>query len=98
MLVTILWVVTLVSVAGKAGASININTLPPDLRRLDWSQDNFAPRSTINPVWTGDYSAALDGEQNKVLVSWTVLGQEEGVEFQVKKAVLLSLSCPKRVL
>ena len=80
MMVTILWVVTLVSVVG---ASININTLPPDLRRLDWSNDNFPPRSTINPVWTGDYSAALDGEQNKVLVSWTVLGQEEGVEFQV---------------
>ena len=64
-------------------ASININTLPPDLRRLDFL-DHIPPRSTINPVWSGDYSAALDGEQNKVLVSWTVLGQEEGVEFQVR--------------
>ena len=63
-------------------ASININTLPPDLRRLDFL-DHIPPRSTINPVWSGDYSAALDGEQNKVLVSWTVLGQEEGIEFQV---------------
>ena len=63
-------------------ASININTLPPDLRRLEF-RDNFPPRSTINPVWSGDYSAALDGEENKVLVSWTVLGPEEGVEFQV---------------
>ena len=85
MMVTTLSLVTLVSVAR---ASININTLPPDLRRLDF-RDNFAPRSTINPVWTGDYSAALDGEQNKVLVSWTVLGQEEGVEFQVRAVSLL---------
>ena len=63
-------------------ASININTLPPDLRRFEFL-DNVPPRSTINPVWSGDYSAALDGEQNKVLVSWTVLGPDDGIEFQV---------------
>ena len=61
-------------------ASININTLPPDLRRLDFL-DHIPPRSTINPVWSGDYSAALDGEQNKVLLSWSVV--EDQVEFQV---------------
>ena len=61
-------------------ASININTLPPDLRRLDFL-DHIPPRSTINPVWSGDYSAALDGEQNKVLLSWSVMDDE--VEFQV---------------
>ena len=61
-------------------ASININTLPPDLRRLDFL-DRIPPRSTINPVWKGDYSAALDGEQNKVLLSWSVM--EDQVEFQV---------------
>ena len=61
-------------------ASININTLPPDLRRLDFL-DRIPPRSTINPVWSGEYSAALDGEQNKVLLSWSVM--EDQVEFQV---------------
>ena len=70
------------SLVSMVRASININTLPPDLRRLDFL-DSVPPRSTINPVWSGEYSAALDGEQNKVLVSWTVLGQEDGVEFQV---------------
>ena len=63
-----------------ARASININTLPPDLRRLDFL-DHIPPRSTINPVWSGDYSAALDGEQNKVLLSWSVM--DDQVEFQV---------------
>ena len=62
-------------------ASININTLPPDLRRLDF-MDHIPPRSTINPVWSGDYSAALDGEQNKVLLSWAVM--DDQVEFQVR--------------
>ena len=60
-------------------ATININTLPPDLGRMDFL-DQIPPRSTINPVWTGDHSAALDGEQNKVLVSWTMMGDQ--VEFQ----------------
>ena len=66
-------------------ASININTLPPDLRRLDFL-DHIPPRSTINPVWSGDYSAALDGEENKVLLSWSV--QEDQVEFQVRHLTL----------
>ena len=73
---------SLVSLLSDCIASININTLPPDLRRFDFL-DNIPPRSTINPVWRGESSAALDGEQNKVFVSWTVLGPEEGVEFQV---------------
>ena len=61
-------------------ASININTLPPDFRRLEFSEV-IPPRSTINPAWTGEHSAALDGEQNKVVVSWTMIGDH--VEFQV---------------
>ena len=61
-------------------ASININTLPPDFRRLELSAAMPAVKR-INPAWTGDHSAALDGEQNKVLVSWSVLGDH--VEFQV---------------
>ena len=78
----------LVLVAG-AGASINIATLPPDLRRLEFL-DSLPPRSTINPVWSGDYTAALDGEMNKVLVSWTVLrGDTDEVEFQVRGLHLL---------
>ena len=43
--------------------------------------ERIPPRSTINPAWTGDHSAALDGEQNKVLVSWSMMGDQ--VEFQV---------------
>ena len=62
-------------------ASININTLPPDFRRMDLSE-RIPPRSTINPAWTGDHSAALDGEQNKVVVSWSMIGDQ--VEFQVR--------------
>ena len=61
--------------------SINIATLPPDLRRLDLLA-NLPARSTINPVWRGDHHAALDGEQNRVRVSWSVM--EESVEFQVQ--------------
>ena len=80
----------LVLVAG-AGASINIATLPPDLRRLEFL-DSLPPRSTINPVWSGDYTAALDGEMNKVLVSWTVLrGDTDEVEFQVRGLHILSM-------
>ena len=77
-----LTLLSLGSLFSVSRASININTLPPDLRRLDFL-DSVPPRSTINPVWSGEYNAALDGEQNKVLVSWTILGPEEGVEFQV---------------
>ena len=85
---TLLLLLLLVLVAG-AGASINIATLPPDLRRLEFL-DSLPPRSTINPVWSGDYTAALDGEMNKVLVSWTVLrGDTDEVEFQVRGLHLL---------
>jgi len=74
-------VTCLVCLAVMLNASININTLPPDFRRMDFSE-RIPPRSTINPAWTGDHSAALDGEQNKVLVSWTLMGDQ--VEFQVE--------------
>ena len=73
------------SLVSMSRASININTLPPDLRRLEFL-DSVPPRSTINPVWSGEYSAALDGEQNRVLVSWTVLGPEDGVDLQSEDA------------
>jgi hypothetical protein len=60
--------------------SININTLPPDLRSLEFLE-RVPPRSTIEPAWTGRHRAALDGDQNKVRVSWTVSG--DSIEFQV---------------
>ena len=56
-------------------ASINTNNLPPDIRRLEPGV------RSINPGWTGEHSAALDGEQNKVVVSWTLSADK--VEFQV---------------
>ena len=73
-------VIVLVFLSVLLYASININTLPPDFRRLELSAGIPAVKR-INPAWTGDHSAALDGEQNKVLVSWSVLGDH--VEFQV---------------
>ena len=60
--------------------SINIDNLAPDIRRLE-SSEVFPAVSTINPAWTADHSAALDGEQNKVVVSWALTGDQ--VEFQV---------------
>ena len=71
-------VIVLVFLIMILDASININTLPPDFRRLS---EGIPAVSRINPAWTGDHSAALDGEQNKVLVSWSVIGDQ--VEFQV---------------
>ena len=73
-------VIVLVFLTLVLDASININNLPPDIRRLE-SSDLFPGVSTINPAWTGDHSAALDGEQNKVVVSWSMIGDQ--VEFQV---------------
>lgn len=61
--------------------SININTLPPDLRSLEFLE-RVPPRSTIEPAWTGRHRAALDGDQNKVRVSWTVSG--DSIEFQLE--------------
>ena len=73
-------IIVLVFLTVLTDASININTLPPDFRRLEFSEV-LSPRSTINPAWAGDHSAALDGEQNKVFVSWSLIGDH--VEFQV---------------
>ena len=33
------------------------------------------------PAWAGQHSAALDGDQNKVSLSWTLDG--DSIEFQV---------------
>jgi len=62
-------------------ASININTLPPDLRSLEFLQ-RAPPRATIEPAWSGHHSAALDGDQDRVHVSWTVTG--DSIEFQLE--------------
>ena len=62
-------------------ASININTLPPDLRNLDFQSRDFHHRSSIDPAWSGDHRAALDGDQNRVTMSWTIVG--DSIEFQV---------------
>ena len=71
---------TLVFSSVISQASININTLPPDLRNLDFLE-RIPPRSTIDPAWAGQHSAALDGDQNKVSLSWTLDG--DSIEFQV---------------
>ena len=71
---------TLVFSSVISQASININTLPPDLRNLDFLE-RIPPRSTIDPAWAGHHRAALDGDQNKVSVSWTLDG--DSIEFQV---------------
>ena len=79
-------VIVLVFLPVIMDASININTLPPDFRRLS---EGMPAVNRINPAWTGDHSAALDGEQNKVLVSWSVIGDQ--VEFQVSHCQSLEI-------
>ena len=77
---------TLVFSSVISQASININTLPPDLRNLDFLE-RIPPRSTIDPAWAGHHRAALDGDQNKVSVSWTLEG--DSIEFQVSNPSFL---------
>ena len=75
------------------GSSIDIKTLPPDLRRLAFDSSGLlgAPstglRSTISPDWTGDHSAVLDGDQGKVSLSWSI--DEDYINFKVNKSLLL---------
>ena len=71
------------------GCSIDIKTLPPDLRRLAFDSSGHlgvpSPglRSTISPDWTGDHSAVLDGDQGKVTLSWSIT--EDYINFKVNK-------------
>jgi hypothetical protein len=79
-------------------ASIDIKTLPPDLRWLGGvatAQSPVLPR--ISPEWAGDHSAVLDGDQGRVILSWTING--DVVDFMVSIQYLcvryiLLLSCP----
>ena len=71
-----------------SGTSIDIKTLPPDLRRLGLDQVLGPPsslRSTLPPDWTGDHEAVLDGDQGKVLLSWSIDG--EYIHFKVISTV-----------
>jgi len=68
-------------VASLVGGSINIKTLPPDLDRAEFS-DLSSARSTVNPDWEGQHKAALDGDQGKVWISWTI--EQQYITFQVK--------------
>ena len=59
---------------GLSGSSIDIKTLPPDLRRLALNPSGSflmdplpSLRSTISPEWNGDHSAVLDGDQGSHL-------------------------------
>ena len=72
MTLPVLWSVT--------QASINIKTLPPDLERVGLSALPSV-RSTISPDWTGQHSAALDADQDKVWLSWTI--EQQYITFKV---------------
>ena len=72
MTLPVLWSVT--------QASINIKTLPPNLERVGLSALPSV-RSTISPDWTGQHSAALDADQDKVWLSWTI--EQQYITFKV---------------
>ncbi len=64
-------------------ASIDIKTLPPDLRWLGGVATAQSPAllPRISPEWAGDHSAVLDGDQGRVILSWTING--DVVDFMV---------------
>jgi hypothetical protein len=63
-------------------ASIDIKTLPPDLRWLGGVATAGSPvLPRISPEWAGDHSAVLDGDQGRVILSWTI--NEDVVDFMV---------------
>jgi hypothetical protein len=68
-----------------SGSSIDIKTLPPDPETKDLlaAAASLEPtrRSVIVADWAGDHSAVLDGDQGRVILSWSV--QEEYMNFQV---------------
>ena len=78
------------------GSSIDIKTLPPDLRRLRLSPSSsfLAPAGGgtldsgggVNTAaaadWSGDHSAVLDGDQGKVSLSWSI--KDQFIYFKVR--------------
>ena len=83
------WITVISAWLHVTGSSIDIKTLPPDLRRLgrlDASGTALRPpgaavRSTIAPEWNGDHSAVLDGDQGKVSLSWSI--EQDYINFKV---------------
>jgi hypothetical protein len=72
-----------------SGSSIDIKTLPPDPETKDLLAAAILEptrRSVIVPDWAGDHSAVLDGDQGRVILSWSVQG--EYVNFQVLSCFL----------
>ena len=81
------WWWFLATAASCCWASIDIKTLPPDLSRWlgsgrETTAEGSSPR--ISPDWAGDHSAVLDGDQGRVILSWTISG--DTVEFKVRFA------------
>jgi hypothetical protein len=68
-----------------SGSNIDIKTLPPDPDQKESSAEaveyESTRRSLAVPDWNGDHSAVLDGDQARVILSWTIQG--EYVNFQV---------------
>ena len=63
-------------------SSVDIKTLPPDPDQKESAAiSESSRRSLIVPDWAGDHSAVLDGDQGRVILSWSVQG--EYVNFQV---------------
>jgi hypothetical protein len=71
-------------------ASIDIKTLPPDLRWLGGVATAQSP-VRISPEWSGDHSAVLDGDQGRVILSWTING--DVVDFMVSIQYLCHILC-----
>jgi hypothetical protein len=76
--------------AHATSSNIDIKTLPPDPDSKESSavsaiaaESEPTRRSAIAPDWAGDHSAVLDGDQARVILSWSVQG--EYLNFQVKK-------------
>ena len=67
-----------------AWASIDIKTLPPDLRWLGGGDAAVRTEglSRVSPDWAGDHTAVLDGDQGRVVLSWAING--DTVDFKVR--------------
>jgi hypothetical protein len=78
-------------------ASIDIKTLPPDLRWLGGVATAQSPAllPRISPEWAGDHSAVLDGDQGRVILSWTING--DVVDFMVS-IPLCAVHCKEPIL
>jgi hypothetical protein len=82
------WVLTTALCCCCCLASIDIKTLPPDLRWLGGVATAQSPAllPRISPEWAGDHSAVLDGDQGRVILSWTING--DVVDFMVSILML----------